>query len=185
MTHKVLVIVADGSEEIETVCVVDILRRANYDVTLASVDESPEVKMSRGIVLQVELTKIADHLFNFEKFDAVVIPGGLKGAERIAKEHAVTSFVKHMNHHNKLIAAICAAPALVLSDNGVLLCDEATCYPSFKNKLGHKYKNEEVVVSGNFVTSAGPATSMKFALKIIEILSGGETADKVADGLLF
>jgi 4-methyl-5(b-hydroxyethyl)-thiazole monophosphate biosynthesis len=177
-----LVACANGSEDIETITIVDTLRRAHIKVTLASVESSQTVTMAHGTVVT------ADALFSSvrdQTFDAVVVPGGMPGAETIGNNAQFTEFLRAHQSKEKLLAAICAAPAVCFAKNDLISKSKATCYPSdkFKDKVP-TYVNERVVEDGNVITSQGPGTAMAFALAIVKKLSGSDKAQEVASGLL-
>ncbi len=114
-------------------------------------------------------------------FDAVVCPGGAPGYENLRKDRRVIDMIRRAFDSNKLVAAVCASPA-VLSDAGVLEGKACTIYPSMEDELkkgGGKPKDEIVVVDGNIITSRGPATALPFALKVVEKLVGKDTAENV------
>lgn len=95
--------------------------------------------------------------------------------------------LKNQEQNNKLVAAICASPAMVFKAHGIAHNKKITCYPSFKDDLGENYTfvNEKVVQDGQLITSQGPSTVFDFALKIIEHLCGKDSADNVAKGILY
>ncbi|MBC8288192.1 MAG: DJ-1/PfpI family protein [Nitrospinae bacterium] len=176
----VLVPLAPGFEEIETITVVDILRRAGARVTLAGTEEGP-LEGSRGIhVLPDE--QLDDVL---EKdFDLIILPGGQPGTNNLKKDARITRLLKKMDGLNKYIAAICAAP-VVLKNAGILQNRCVTSHPSIQKDLqGINYKEDRVVVDGNIVTSKSPGTAMEFSLKLVEILFGRERRDVVNQGVL-
>lgn len=176
----VLVPLAPGFEEIETITVVDILRRAGARVTLAGTEGGP-LKGSRGIHVLPDC-QLDDAL---EKdFDLIILPGGQPGTDNLKKDARVTQLLKKMDGGNKNIAAICAAP-LVLKGAGLLENRCITSHPSVKNDLQCvNYKDDRVVVDGNLVTSKSPGTAMEFSLKLVEILFGRERRDIVNQGVL-
>jgi len=181
MTKKVIVILADGFEEIEASASIDILRRAGLEVTVAGL-KSNTIKGSRGIVI------IADKKFDEikETFDALVLPGGSLGAKNLYSSEAVRKLIDDMNKNNKVIAAICASPAIVLSPIGILKNKSATCYPgmedSFENDV--KFKEDSVIADGNIITSRGAGTSIVFSLKIVEKLCGVEVMEKIKKSIV-
>ena len=181
MPRTALVILAEGFEEVEAIAPVDVLRRAGVRVTLAGVN-SLVVKSSRSIGIQTDalLKDIKDLP------DAVILPGGLPGAANLGKSGEVAKLVKQMNAEGKLVAAICAAPAVVLAPLGILDGKKATCYPSCATDLSAKtvHSKERVVVDGNIITSQGPGTALEFALVIAARLAGQEMADTVRDKML-
>lgn len=176
----VLVLLAPGFEEIETITVVDILRRAGAQVTLAGTEQGP-LEGSRGIHVLPD-----DQLDNVleKEFDMVVLPGGQPGTDNLIKDARVAQLLKKMDGLNKNIAAICAAP-LVLKNAGILKNRCITSHPSVQNGLqGVSYKEDRVVVDGHIVTSKSPGTAMEFSLKLVEVLFGIERRDIVNKGVL-
>ncbi|HEC8347030.1 TPA: protein deglycase YajL [Providencia rettgeri] len=186
MTISVLICIAHGSEEIETVTSADLLVKAGINVTLASVteDSSLQVTASRGmkIVADTPLIKVAD-----EPFDAIVLPGGLAGAETFRDSPLVVEKVRRMHLDGKIVAAICAAPAIVLEYHQLFPLGNMTGYPAMKDKISaNKWVDRRVYFDErvNLLTSQGPATSFDFALKLIELLVGREIAGNVASQLV-
>ncbi|KNB44779.1 hypothetical protein JH06_1692 [Blastocystis sp. subtype 4] len=141
---KALVAISEGSEELEAIGIIDILRRGKVHVTVASIDESKKVKCARGCSLS-------------DTFDAIVLPGGMPGAvylffsidlqEHLRDCHTLVSMLGKQKEAGRIYAAICASPAVVFATHD-LLDGYATCYPSFKDQIEH-FKNEKVVVSDN------------------------------------
>ncbi|AXO18605.1 TPA: protein deglycase YajL [Providencia stuartii] len=186
MTASVLICIANGSEEIETVTTADLLVRAGIKVTLASVtdDGSIEITASRGvrIVADTPVIKVAD-----EPFDAIVLPGGVKGAETFRDSPLVVEKARRMHLDGKIVAAICAAPALVLEYHQLFPIGNMTGYPTMKNQIAaNKWVDKRVYFDErvNLLTSQGPATTFDFALKLIELLVGRDIAGKVASQLI-
>jgi 4-methyl-5(b-hydroxyethyl)-thiazole monophosphate biosynthesis len=181
MIKKVLVPIADGTEEIEAVCIIDVLRRAGADVTVASVDNL-QVTASRGVKLVADRT-ISECLGG--NYDLVVLPGGTQGAERLRDSTEVIDLLKRQRTKGRMYGAICAAPAVVLEHHGLLEGLQATCHPSVFHVLDASMASEDrVVVDGSCVTSRGPGTALEFALKLVEVLFGKEKADEVARPML-
>jgi 4-methyl-5(b-hydroxyethyl)-thiazole monophosphate biosynthesis len=177
MTNKVLVPVADGSEEIEAVTIIDVLRRAGADVTVASVD-GLQITASRGVKL------VADCLIGEcreREYDLVVLPGGMPGAEHLRDDAVLKEILVRQSGAGQLFGAICAAPAVVLETHGLLRHRKATCHPGHIQSLQDPSAAAElVVVDGNCVTSQGPGTALAFALKLVELLFGREKMEAVA-----
>ncbi|MFQ5952664.1 MAG: DJ-1/PfpI family protein, partial [Candidatus Omnitrophota bacterium] len=115
------------------------------------------------------------------------LPGGLPGAENLSKSAKMKDLILAMNSKNKIIAAICASPALVLAPLGVLKGKRAACYPSMEENFSPEieYAEENIIQDGNIITSKGPATAFSFALKIAENLVGKDTADTVGRQMLY
>jgi 4-methyl-5(b-hydroxyethyl)-thiazole monophosphate biosynthesis len=180
----VLVPVSKGSEEIETVTIVDTLVRGGAKVTLAAVcPNDVEVLCSRGVRIIAEC-KMSECVS--KKWDMIVCPGGMPGAEYLRDCTHLTSLLQSQLEEGKYIAAICAAPAVVLAHHGLLQGRQATCYPAdkFTAQLSN-YKSDPVVVDGQLITSQGPGTSLAFSLKLVELLFGKEKAEAVSKEMVF
>jgi protein DJ-1 len=178
---RVLVLLAPGAEEMETVIVVDVLRRAGFDVVLAGVDGRAPVTCSRQVVLVPDCALAEAQ----GTFDLIVLPGGAKGAEALAGSTAVQELLRQQERAGRRIGALCAAPvALVAAGVGKGL--PLTSHPSVKARLaGHgPYREDRVVRAGKLVTSRGPGTAFEFALALVEDLAGSEAARKVAEPML-
>jgi 4-methyl-5(b-hydroxyethyl)-thiazole monophosphate biosynthesis len=181
MAKKVLVPIADGSEEIEAVCIIDTLRRAGAEVTVASVD-GPQVTASRGVKLVAD-ARIAD--CTGQVYDCIALPGGMPGAEHLRDSTELIGMLKKQKQAGRLYGAICASPAVALHPHGLLEGVRATCYPSARSKLAPSHASDErVVVDGNCVTSQGPGTAIEFALKLVELLYGPDKAREIGKALL-
>ncbi|CAH0689126.1 unnamed protein product [Chilo suppressalis] len=185
MSKTALVILAQGAEEMETVITVDMLRRGGVNVTLAGLDGDSPVLCSRQVTL-VPNKSLADALAENPQYDAVILPGGLEGSDRLSKSSAVGTLLKEHEKAGKIVAAICAAPTAFVA-HGVAQGKRVTSYPSTKDKITGNYKyveGERVVVDGNIVTSRGPGTAYWFGLSLIELLVGKEEAAKVEKGMI-
>ncbi|MDH3887144.1 MAG: DJ-1/PfpI family protein [Gammaproteobacteria bacterium] len=178
---SVLVPLAQGCEELEAVTVVDLLRRAGINVVTAGLDAQP-VKASRGMTLLPDMT--LDMALQ-QRFDMVVLPGGLPGADHLGDDPRVIRLLQEMAASESYIAAICAAPR-VLARAGLLDGKRATSYPGaldIEAVPGIEYLETAVVTDGRVITSRGPGTAMDFALVLIETLLGKTTRDEVEAGL--
>lgn len=178
---KVIVIMADGCEEVEALTVVDVLRRGGATVCAASAGGSLDIQGAHSIIFK------ADALLQDIKegdFDAVVIPGGMGGRNNILNTPKAIDICKKFKEEGKIVAAICAGPT-VLGRNGLLRGITATCYPSLEGELeGCRAVSDIVVKDKNIITSQGPATAMAFSVELLKALEGEETAASVAKGLL-
>ncbi|MBW1981960.1 MAG: DJ-1/PfpI family protein [Deltaproteobacteria bacterium] len=176
-SRKVLVPVADGTEEIEAVCLIDVLRRAGAAVTVASVCNQ-QVTCSRGVRL------VADCLIGdcvAQVYDLIALPGGMPGAEHLRDCSDLAAMLKRQQQEGRLYAAICASPAVVLQHHGLLAGRRATCHPGFVQQLQDAAAVElRVVEDGNCITSRGPGTALEFALALVARLYGHEKAREVA-----
>ena len=181
MGKKTIIILADGFEEIEAITAIDILRRAGVEVTICSLDYK-EVKGSKGISV------VADKILEGTEieYDACVLPGGMPGAENLAASEKVKKILLDTNSRGKIIAAICAAPAIVLTPLGLLDDKSATCYPGMESSFSDttNYKKDDVVIDENIITSQGPATALKFAIAIVDALCGQAIAQKISNATL-
>jgi 4-methyl-5(b-hydroxyethyl)-thiazole monophosphate biosynthesis len=181
MAKRVLVPIADGSEEIEAVCIIDTLRRAGAEVTVASV-EKLQVTASRGVKLVAD-AGIAD--CTSHTYDCIALPGGMPGAEHLRDSAELIEMLRKQKQAGRLYAAICAAPAVVLQHHRLIENVRATCYPAFRSKLDPAHASDDrVVVDGHCVTSQGPGTAIEFALKLVELLFGPAKAEEVGNAML-
>jgi 4-methyl-5(b-hydroxyethyl)-thiazole monophosphate biosynthesis len=174
---SVLIPLAQGCEELEAVTVIDLMRRANIEVVTAGLDDQP-VKGARSTVLvpDTQISKVADR-----KFDMIVLPGGLAGAENLNSDPRIHELLKRMSKEGKYVAAICAAPK-VLATAGLLEHKKATSFPGVLEKLAlplTELTTRAVQIDGTLITSRGPGTAMDFALKLIEVLLGQKARDEV------
>ena len=177
----VLVPIADGTEEIEAVTVIDVMRRAGADVTVAAADRL-EVTASRGVKLVADCL-LADCVD--KQWDLVAVPGGIPGAEHLGRNRELESILRVQAGAGRRYAAICAAPAVVLQSHGLLDGLKATCHPGFVDRLAPLVVGQErVVVDGNCITSRGPGTALEFSLVLVRLLFGDDVARQVADPML-
>lgn len=166
---KVAVLIANGTEEIEALTPVDVLRRAGVECDLVSVNGTYPIG-SHGITVKVD--KTIDEV-DLMAYGAIVVPGGMPGATNIADNSKVINALKNATQKNKVVAAICASPAVVLAANGLIDGKTATCYPAqaFIEMMSvANYTGADVEVDGNVITANGPKSAMKFALAICETL---------------
>jgi 4-methyl-5(b-hydroxyethyl)-thiazole monophosphate biosynthesis len=167
--QKIAVIFSNGTEEIEALTPVDVLRRTGAQCDIVSVSgEYP--KGSHGIIVKADLT--AESL-DMDNYDAIVIPGGMPGAEIISNDQAIICALKKAFNENKVVASICASPAVVLAKNGFIDGKTATCYPApafIEMMKVAKYTAGDVERDGNLITANGPKSAMKFALEICSVL---------------
>ncbi|RZB83118.1 Protein DJ-1-like B isoform C [Glycine soja] len=180
---KILVPIANGSEEMEAVIIIDILRRAKAKVVVASVEDKLEIVASRKVKLEADM--LLDEATKLS-YDLIVLPGGLGGAQTFANSETLVSLLKKQRESNKYYGAICASPALVLEPHGLLKGKKATAFPVMCDKLSDQSEVENrVVVDGNLITSRGPGTSIEFALAIVEKLFGRKLALELANAVVF
>jgi len=178
---KAIVLLTKGFEEVEALTVVDVLRRGGVHCITCSIDGAEEVLGSHSI--HVKANNLIEKV-DVDKYDALVIPGGMPGAAHLRDSKKVIDLVKKFNSENKILAAICAGP-IVFGKAGVLEGKKVTSYPGFEGELGTvTYCKDIVVQDGNIITSRGPATAMYFSFKILESLVDNETVENLREAML-
>ncbi len=179
---KIAIPLATGFEETEAITVIDILRRADLDVTTISIGETLVVDGAHGIKI------LADKLFgeiDFDKMDMIILPGGMPGTLNLDNHIELKKRIIEFDLDEKWIGAICAAPSII-GKLGLLEDKEATCYPSFEEKLFNaKISEKTTVVADNIITSRGMGTAIEFALTIVENLVSKEKAEKLAKAIIY
>lgn len=178
---KVLLVLTDGFEEIEAITPIDILRRAGLEVLVAGLDKtvltgSWGVRVSADLLLKdVKDTP-----------EAIVLPGG-RGAPTLGASKEVQAVIAHLQSLDKTVAAICAAPGVVLAKNGLLKGKKATCFPGYEKDLaagGAIFLSDRVVTDGQTVTSRGPGTALEFSLELVRKLVSPAKAVEIAESVL-
>lgn len=177
---RVLVPIADGSEDIETVAIIDVLRRAQFDVTVASVMPTLQIVAARGtrIVADTFLSECTQ-----QTFEGIALPGGLPGAHHLRDCEPLIHMLRAQKAAGRLFAAICASPAVVFAHHGLDEGHHTTAHPGFIHELRH-FKQARVVIDGHCITSQGPGTAIEFALAIVAQLGGQALADQVASPMV-
>ena len=174
---------AEGFEEVEALTAVDVLRRAGMPVKTVSITSALQVKGAHGVIVSADVlydnTMIRDAPW-------LILPGGLPGADNLHDYSPLIGLLRNQFESKRgRIAAICAAPAVVLGAEGMLRGRRATCYPGFESKLlGAEYVDAPVVRDDKFVLGNGPANALLWALTIVEEELGQEKAANVANGML-
>ncbi len=179
---KALVLLTEGNEEIEAVISIDVMRRAEIDVTVAGVDGTKPIRCSRGVMI---LPDVALETVSGE-FDIVVLPGGAEGAKRLAETPAVGKLLRDQESTGRWVGAICAAP-VALKQHGVFEGRRMTSHPSVRALLEDwaDYSEHSVVEDGNLITSRGPGTAFAFALRIVGALTDAERMANVRAPMMF
>jgi len=188
MERKALIFLADGFEEVEAVTPIDYLRRVGIRVVMAATGKNTVVMGSHGIPFTADTTlEIMEKQgeLNPDGWDCVIIPGGMPGSKNLAACTPVGNFLKKISGKGKIIAAICAAPAVVLAPLGLLEGKRFTCYPGMEQGLTSGTWTEDKVVSdGALITSRAAGTAAEFAFAIIKILAGSDQEKKLRAALL-
>ncbi len=186
MSVKVLVPIAPGTEEMEAITIIDIFVRAGYKVTVASADFEGNLTMkaSRGVTLTADcrLVDVAD-----DEFDVIALPGGVEGAENFRDSTLLTEMIKQQKYDGRWVAAICAAPAIVLQSHHIYPDALMTCHPSFQSHIPEKNwrpKRVTIDITHKLLTSQGPGTALELAMEIVILLSGKAHAWSIAEPMV-
>ena len=181
---EAFVFLAAGFEEIEAITVIDVMRRAGMNVQTVSITSSLQVKGAHGVTVTTDV--LYDNTL-FSKPSWIVLPGGMPGATNLFEFAPLQGLLRNQAESKEgRIAAICAAPAVVLGQLGLLEGEKATCYPGFEGMVkGAEMEDAPVVISHKFVLGNGPANAMVWALAIVKEALGEGEALKVANGMLY
>lgn len=176
------IFLANGFEEVEAITPIDLLRRAEIQVTTVSVSNKKEVVGAHNIPI------VADTIFSetdFDNADLLLLPGGMPGTNNLNAHEGLKKLIQKHYSKNKLLAAICAAP-IVLGQMSILKGKTAVCYPSFENQLkGADIQFNKVEKSENIITARGAGCVIEFALTIIETLCGKSKSEEIARSIIF
>ena len=182
MSKKALIFIANGTEETEAITTVDLLKRANFSVKIAGDNEL--VTCSRGVKIIPDI--LIETLIEEDEFDVVIIPGGGNGVLNLGNNDIVQKIIKSNYNKGVLIAAICAAPSILIEMKIINEETPFTGFPSLKEEYAmYNYIDEKVVYNDNILTSQALGTTIPFALKIIEILTNKENANKIAEEIVY
>lgn len=181
MSERILVPLAQGFEEIEAITVIDVLRRAELDVTVAGLEPGIATG-AHGIAVTPDT-----HLgaLDLAQFTMIVLPGGQPGTNHLMHDERVLALVRRLHKDGGRTAAICAAP-IVLHKAGILRGVAVTSFPSVRKDLvgADVHPEARVVRSGTILTSQGAGTAMEFALAIVADVCGGAKAAELARAMI-
>ena len=168
---------ADGFEEVEALCPLDILRRAGLEVTTVGVGGKDTIVGAHKIVVQAD---IPDVMYRDSSPDMIILPGGMPGSTNLDESKTVDAALRVAAKKGAYLCAICAAP-LVLGKRGYLNEKKAVCYPGFENYLkGSTFpEGESVVRDGNVITAKGMGVAFDFGLELVRVLKDEETAESI------
>ena len=164
--------IAEGFEEIEALCPLDLLRRAGVEVKTVGIGAS-RITGAHGITVETDIT---DAEFSYNSPEMIFLPGGMPGTLNLAASEAVRSAIEKAHSDGAYIFAICAAP-MILGEMGLLKGKEAICYPGFEEKLiGAKISDKTVVLDGKIATAKGMGVALEFGLLGVSVLCGEDAA---------
>lgn len=179
---KVIVFLAEGFEETEALCPVDVMRRSGLEVLLAGVD-GEYVTSSHGVTIKADIA--LDDVSDDEVFSAAFCPGGMPGSVNLAQSWKVNRILVS-TAQTGIVAAICAAPAVVLAPLGLLKGRNATCYPGCESYAPDMvFSSSGIVVDGNIVTGKSAGWAFDLGLKLVELLSGADAAEKTRAAICY
>jgi len=178
MAKKILIILAEGFEEIEAITPIDILRRGNADVTVAALSHEPMVRGRSKVIIDADTT--LDQIL-MKRFDCIILPGG-PGTQLMLNDSRIITLLQSHNREKKVIAAICAAP-LILDAAGLLMGKKFTAHVSVKDKLPNLLETESTLVDKNIITSRGAGTALDFSLKLVQVLFDKELEAKIKNDI--
>lgn len=182
MTFRALITLAEGIDDLQTVTLIDVLRRAKVEVVVASIEARRMLTCARGTRLTAD-AMLVDLLA--QPFDLIVLPGGAVGAQHLAAHQPLQQLIKDQAAAGRLFAGIAESPALALQTFGVLRQRRMTCLPAVSNQLsGCNFIDQPVVVDGNCITAQGSGAALEFALTLVEHLCGKATRSTVAGELV-
>lgn len=175
--------IAEGFEEIEALCPLDIMRRAGLKVTTVGIGGS-EITGAHAITVRTDMSDADFDMLADKSADMIFLPGGMPGTLNLADSITVIEAIKLAVDRNSYIAAICAAPS-ILGDMGLLHGKEAICYPGFEERLvGAVISEKKVVLNGKLLTAAGMGVALPMGLKIVEIFCGKQKADALRSAVI-
>ena len=180
----IYIFLADGFEDMEAIATRDVLLRGGVDVQTVSINDDPFVTSSHGITVSVDLTRDD---FNDDEPAVMIFPGGMPGSKNLAADKALMALMRKCYKHDGVVAAICAAPGLVISQLDDVSGKRFTCFDGFQDPMiakGAIYTPESAVVDGRLITGRGAGHAVNFGLAILRYLAGDETVAKVKAGLM-
>ncbi|MBQ9085745.1 MAG: DJ-1/PfpI family protein [Clostridia bacterium] len=171
---------AEGFEEIEALCPLDLMRRAGLSVATVGIG-GISVTGAHGITVQAD---IADMDYKDSIPELIVLPGGMPGTLNLSHSPVVKSAIECAVAADSYIAAICAAPS-ILGEMGLLKGKEAICFPGFEDRLtGATISSSRVVQDGKIITAAGMGVALEFGLSLVALFCGAERAEELRHAVL-
>ena len=180
----VFVMLGTGFDEIEALAPVDVMRRAGMEVFTVSMTDNRLVKGATGNLIVADMS-VSD--LSPDRIDWLIFPGADKSEDAVNLDEMLSELVKAHWKKGGNIAAICAAPALVLGPLGIINGVKATGYPFLKEDFennGGIYSEEPVVIGDRLITSKGPGTTLEFALAIVRKAKGPDMEKALREGMV-
>lgn len=176
----ILVLLADGFEEIEALTPVDMLRRAGLDVKTVGINGKIAVGSHKiPVVCDIQPEEV-----RLDEVSLVILPGGMPGALNLDSSPFTDTVLNAVTENGGRIAAICAAP-LVLGRRGLLSGKRATCYPGFEAELvGAEVCDAQVVTDGNITTAKGMGAALEFANELVSLVCGEEKKVALSEAIM-
>ena len=179
----VYMFLADGFEEVEALCPLDILRRAGVEVTTVGVGGRDMIRGSHGITVQAD---IVDVMYRDSNPEMIILPGGMPGSDNLDKSKTVDAALRAGARNGAYLCAICAAP-FVLGKRGLLEGKSAVCFPGFEEYLAGAsvIEDKTVVRDGNIITAKGMGAAFEFGLELVRVLKDDATAEKISASVFY
>lgn len=185
------IFLADGFEEIEALATADVLRRGGINAQTVSITEKSQVLGAHGIPVKADKTwsefKSTVETIGTSESDVMVFPGGMPGTKHLAEDSELMDLMRSHYAEGGTVAAICAAPGLVVSQLPSLGGKNFTCYDGFEQAptaKGGEYVKTPAVSDGNLITGRGPGCAVDFALAIVEHLKGSALASEIRSSMM-
>ena len=171
---------AEGFEEVEALCPLDLLRRAGCEIRTVGVGGS-EITGAHGITVRADMT---DADYADDAPEMVILPGGMPGTLHLDASMTVHRAIDRALACNGYLAAICAAPS-ILGKRGILAGRNATCYPGFENTLiDARFREAGVVTDDRIITARGMGVALEFGLALVELLRDKDTAEALRHAVI-
>lgn len=187
----VTIFLADGFEDVEALATCDVLRRGGVEVRLVSITEDPFVVSSHGVAVGVDdaidtFIQYVD-MYDTDEKDVMIFPGGMPGTKNLAREDNLMAMMQQHYDDGGSVAAICAAPGLVLSQLEDIEGKQMTCFDGFEEYLtarGAKFVPKPAITDGRIITGRSAGHAIAFALEILKKVKGDKVAADVRHALM-
>ena len=179
---KCAIFLAEGFEECEALITVDMFRRADLKIDMISTQQTPEVIGAHDICVRADKTLAK---MDQNEYAVLILPGGKVGKENLEKDPAVLTAIRKQVQADRLLGAICAAPA-ILGHMGLLQNKKYTCFPTFDEAaFGGEYQETAAVQDGKLITGRGMGVAMAFAYLLLKNIVDPATLAQAAYGMQY